>query len=205
MWEFITYGVVLGVSAGISPGPLLAVVIAQTLRHHYGEGMRVAAAPLLTDLPIIAVALLIFVMLPNPEFVLGIVSLLGAGFLLYVGVTSLRQISLSDEPIRELPRSYLKGVLVNALSPHPYLFWFGVGVPTVITAAQHSYFAASLFVVAFFVAIVGSKMAVALAVDRSRQFLSSALYLWIQRILGICLIGFAAKLASDGLAYLAVK
>jgi threonine/homoserine/homoserine lactone efflux protein len=92
--------------------------------------------------------------------------------------------------------------MVNALSPHPYLFWIAVGVPTIIKASYHSYLTATLFVIAFFLAIVGSKMAVALAVDRSRGFLSSALYLWLLRGLGLCLIGFAGLLLLDGLDYL---
>ena len=50
------FGVVFGLAAGLMPGPLLALVIQQTLRHGPGEGIKVAAAPLLTDLPIVAAA-----------------------------------------------------------------------------------------------------------------------------------------------------
>ena len=50
-------GAVFGLAAGLMPGPLLALVIQQTLRHGPTEGIKVAAAPLLTDLPIVAAAL----------------------------------------------------------------------------------------------------------------------------------------------------
>lgn len=204
MWEFIGFGIVLGASAGASPGPLLTVVIAHTLRHHVGEGVKVAVAPLFTDLPIIAVALWVFAQVPDPHVVLGAVSFVGAAVVFHIGVTSLRQGPVSGESAAQAPRSFLKGVLVNALSPHPYLFWFAVGVPTIIKAHHQSLHTAVLFVVAFFVALVGSKMAVALAVDRSKGFLSSAAYRGLLRLLGLCLIGFALLLVRDGLSYLGV-
>ena len=52
-------GAAFGLSAGITPGPLLALVIAQTLAHGPREGGKVALAPLLTDSPIILGALLL--------------------------------------------------------------------------------------------------------------------------------------------------
>src|SRR5687767_9374273 len=42
----------LGLPAGVAPGPLLTLVITHTLRHGLREGIKVAAAPLITDPPI---------------------------------------------------------------------------------------------------------------------------------------------------------
>ena len=198
MWAFISYGTILGLSAGVSPGPLLALVISQTLRHNAREGVRVAAAPVLTDLPIIVFGLLAFSSLPNPDFVLGVVSFVGSAFVFYLGVTSLRQGPVRLAVPDGKARSYLKGVLVNALSPHPYLFWFSVGVPTIVKAQQHSTLGALGFICSFFAFLVGAKVAVALLVGRSRDFLSGAPYLWTMRVLGILLIVFAVFLLHDG-------
>jgi threonine/homoserine/homoserine lactone efflux protein len=33
-----------------------------------------------------------------------------------------------------MPKSLTKGILANALSPHPYLFWLSVGAPTMSKA-----------------------------------------------------------------------
>ncbi len=52
-------GTVFGLSAGFAPGPLLTLVITQTLRHDIREGVKVAMAPLITDLPIILLSLLV--------------------------------------------------------------------------------------------------------------------------------------------------
>lgn len=50
-------GLSIGLAAGISPGPLQALVVTSTLRGGFGAGWRVAAAPLLTDVPIVTIAL----------------------------------------------------------------------------------------------------------------------------------------------------
>jgi hypothetical protein len=50
-------GAFLGLSCGLAPGPLLALLLAQTLRHGPREGCKIALTPLVTTAPIIVVAL----------------------------------------------------------------------------------------------------------------------------------------------------
>ena len=199
MWTYLSYGAILGLSAGVSPGPLLALVISQTLQHNAREGARVAAAPVLTDLPIILLGLLVLSSLPEPRFVLGVLSFAGSVFVMYLGVSSLRYQSPDLELPTAPPRSYFKGALVNLLSPHPYLFWFTVGVPTILKAYPDTPLGALGFVVIFFSMIVGSKVAIAVIVGRSKRFLVSSAYRWIMRILGVLMMGFSLVLFHDGL------
>ena len=51
--EDLVVALTLGLAAGVSPGPLLALVVSATLERGFGAGLRVASAPLVTDLPII--------------------------------------------------------------------------------------------------------------------------------------------------------
>lgn len=53
MIGFLLSGILLGLSGGLAPGPLLTLVASETLRHGARAGVRVALAPLLTDLPIV--------------------------------------------------------------------------------------------------------------------------------------------------------
>ncbi len=200
MWAYISYGIILGLSAGVSPGPLLSLVITQTIQHNTREGIKVAAAPLLTDIPIICLVLLLLSNIPERDFTLGLLSFVGAAFIFALGINSIRQKAVNLELTGAAPRSYLKGVLVNALSPHPYIFWFSVGVPTIIRAERQLLAAAVAFVLCFYIFLVGSKMTIALLVGRSRRFLSGPVYLGILRIMGLCLIGFAALLLKDALS-----
>jgi threonine/homoserine/homoserine lactone efflux protein len=58
-------------------------------------------------------------------------------------------------------RSLAKGVLVNTLSPHPYLFWLTVGAPTIVKPPVESRLMPVLFVSRFWGCEVRSKVCVA--------------------------------------------
>lgn len=75
--EFLFLGAFLGLAAGTSPGPLLAVTISETLQHGKWEGIKVAVSPLITDLPIILSTMFILSHLTNYGFFIGIIAFLG--------------------------------------------------------------------------------------------------------------------------------
>ena len=101
-------------------------------------------------------------------------------------------------------RSLQKGILVNALSPHPYLFWFSVGGPIIIKAMKVSQPAAILFICSFYVLLVGAKIFLAVVVSRSRSFLLGNKYIFTMRLLGFILIILAVFLLRDGLHLLGI-
>ena len=199
------FGVVFGLAAGLMPGPLLALVIQQTLRHGPGEGIKVAAAPLLTDLPIVAVALFALNRLADADGVLGAISLLGAAFLGHLAYESVTTDLAAHAGPATRPRSLQKGVAANLLNPHPYLFWLTVGAPILWHAWATSPVNAAGFLVAMYGCLVGSKMLVALLVGRGRTVLTSRAYVLAVRAIGVALLVFAVLLLRDGLLYLAVR
>ena len=77
-------GLLLGLSCGLAPGPLLALVLAQSLRHGAREGCKIALTPLLTDTPIILLTLLLAAKLAELRRLLGMVSIAGGAFVLYL-------------------------------------------------------------------------------------------------------------------------
>ncbi len=197
-------GIVFGLSGGLSPGPLLALVISETLNHGVWSGVRVALAPLLTDLPIVAAVLLVLAQVQRAEPVLGTISLAGAGFLGFLGLSGLAFRGADLELPAPRQRSLSKGVVTNLLNPNPYLFWLTIGGPTVVQAAQRGAAHVVAFVVAFYLLLVGSKIGVAVLVARARELLRSRAYVWLNRLLGLALLGFALHFLLDGLRYLGV-
>lgn len=202
--EFAAYGTLLGVSAGVSPGPLSTLVISHTLQHGAKEGMKVAVSPILTDLPIIALGLLLFTNLADLNMALGLVSFFGFLFISFLAWQSVTFQPVEIEFKAVAPRSFTKGMLVNFLSPNPYVFWLGVGVPMVLDAYQSGIVPPIVFALCFFVLIIVSKGLLAVLVGRSRSLLRGAAYIWVMRSLGLLLFGFALKLLYDGLVRLQV-
>ena len=202
MISFLTTGTILGLSAGFAPGPLLALVVSETLQHDIKAGIKVALAPILTDLPIIIFTLFILARLSRFHHVLGAISILGACFILYIGATNILTKGLAIKENNDTPKSLQKGILVNVLSPHPYLFWLSVGGPTTLKAMGQSLPAAISFILSFYVLLVGSKIVLALLVGKSRSFLLGTKYIFTMRLLGVILIIFAGFLFRDGLQML---
>jgi threonine/homoserine/homoserine lactone efflux protein len=204
MIEYLTIGTLLGLSAGFAPGPLLTLVISETLQHDIGAGIKVALAPIATDLPIIILTVSILGELSDFHGILGAISLAGGFLILYMGYEGIRTRDVELKLREEKPRSWTKGMIVNALNPHPYLFWLTVGAPIIAKAANQGLSAPSVFIASFYVFLVGSKIVLAILVGKSKSFLAGSLYKYSMRFLGWVLCVFALVLFRDGLKLLGV-
>ena len=194
-------GLILGLAAGVSPGPLLTLVVQQTMRHGVREGVKVAAVPLITDVPVVA-ATMVVVRAGNLQGALGAISLAGAAFLVYLAYESFTEDLTTVAALEAAPRSVQKGVLANLLNPHPYLFWATVGATFLQNAWAVSVWNVVWFLLGCYGALVGSKVAIAMFVGSGRDVLRSRWYALLARALGVALLGFAVRFARDGVRYL---
>ncbi|MBA4359096.1 MAG: LysE family translocator [Rubrivivax sp.] len=199
-------GAAFGLSAGLTPGPLLALVIAQTLAHGPREGGKVALAPLLTDTPIVLAAILLTRSAGGHGPILGAITLCGSAFLLYCAWGCLRFRPPGSGPDKGLggqrqakgPNSIRKGVLANFLNPGPYLFWMTVGAPLALESLGLGWLTLACFLGAFSLTICAAKLGVALFTWRSGPVLGSRGYVLVMRGLGGMLLVYAALFARDG-------
>ncbi len=164
---FVFLGLSLGLSAGVAPGPLLALVIQRSLQNGLASGLRVALAPLLTDVPIVLLAVGLVGRLPE-QYLDGLL-LVGGLFVIGLGVDGFRQAGLewTAQPTTA-GRDLWHGMLVNFLNPHPYLFWAAVGAPTMVRAWRLQPGYAVAFIGGFYLMLVGSKIVLAVLFSRAR-------------------------------------
>ena len=202
--QYAGAGLLLGTMAGISPGPLLALVINQSVRHGRSEGVKVAFTPLITDLPAVLLSVFLITELADNKSVFGYISFAGAAYIIYLGYESIASAGREVEMKSTGTGSLRKGVLTNLLNPHPYMFWISVGTPLMMQALELSLFAVVLFVVAFYLTIIGSKVIIALLAGKAKRFLTGKAYVWTLRVLGFLLILMALFLAKEGWRYLTV-
>lgn len=204
MITYLISGITLGFIAGISPGPILTLVITETIKHNKKEGFKVALSPLISDLPIVLLTILLISKLNSFNSILGIISLLGSIFLFYLAWENLKIKQIKIDLDKAKSRNLKKGIIANLLSPHPYMFWLLVGAPFTLKAYQNNIFSAVLFIVGFYVFIIGTKLTIAFLAEKSKKFISGKGYLIIIKILGLVLLLFAAILIKDGLNFLGV-
>lgn len=192
---------VFGISAGLAPGPLTTVTITETLRHGRLAGFKISLAPILTDGPLIVLSLLLLRSLEGIDWVLGLISFVGACFLFYLAWESIRVDTSSLSIEEENPKSLMRGILTNLLNPTPYLFWVSVGTPKLIYAYRISLWTAVAYLAIFFVLIVGIKMMIALITERFRDFLNSKAYNRLLQALGLVLALFGMHFLWTALGY----
>ena len=199
MLYLLSVAFLLGGSAGLAPGPLLTLVISETVRHGTTSGIRAAIAPLITDAPIVLAAWFILSRFANSDPILGTISVIGGLVVLYLALGNFRVGEFAvDAPARQNPASLAKGVVVNFLNPQPYLFWLSVGAPMLVEAAAYSIAFAVLFLLVFYGLLVGLKVLIAILIGRYRQRFNFRIYRGISMVLGVVLTGFGLQLLWQG-------
>ena len=190
-------GLALGMAAGIAPGPLQALVLTSALEGGFAAGRRVAIAPLLSDVPVVIISLLALSAIPDAA-VTGL-GLVGGIVVLVMAAAWLRSPEAPADVVRPASRDYRRGVLVNLLSPHPWIFWAVVGGPLLVGAWQRSPGTAVAFLGGFYTLLVGSKVALAWVVARGGRSLDQTVRrrltvggVALLAVAGLVLIGEAA-------------
>lgn len=196
-------GLGLGLGSGLAPGPLLVLALAVTLRFGRGPGLQVAIAPLLSDFLIIAISLSVLSQMPSNVITwLGVTGGIVIVFSAWETWRSARTTSpnaLLDKahapgiPNRRPP--WLQGFLVNLLNPAPWVFWTTAGSALVINQWTASPSRAVVFLLAFYLGLVGSKVAMVLLLAAGRHRLSITAYRYI-------LFGASLALLIIGIGFL---
>ncbi len=193
--DAVLFAISLGLFAGLSPGPLMTLVLTSTLERGFKGGLSTAVAPLLTDVPMIALSLLV---LGNvPEWFLDAVTMIGGLFVVYIGLQTVFRSrgAVSTLDVQGVSaRDVGRGALLNLLSPHPWLFWFTIGTPYMIERWAVARWQSIAFVTIFLALLVGCKVAIAWAASRGRRFLGSTWYRVLMVGCGVLMVGFGLAL-----------
>lgn len=163
---FLIQGLGWGFFAGISIGPFLGYIINVVLTRGWRRSLWLITVPPVVDAPIIIV--MVFVLGALPEYVLDIMSIIGGSFVLWLGwstwrdnertearltntQTSIKREDVADELGVPMGVIYLRGMLVNALNPAPYIFWSTVSGPILLDGLQSGGAGyASVFLLAYY-------------------------------------------------------
>ena len=156
-------GASLGLSASISPGPLFAYLVSQSLSGGWKRGAIVALAPLFSDIPLVVAILLLLDQVP--AIFLSVISLLGGIYVIYLAWQGLQAWQgKSSQSVREVSHFHQnlgRAVLVNYSSPGPYMFWTLVNGPLLLSAIRTSILHGVVFLLSFYGLFIGSMLVLA--------------------------------------------
>jgi threonine/homoserine/homoserine lactone efflux protein len=125
MLTYLILGMTYAFAAAVQPGPLQTYLISQTLRHGWRRTLPAAFSPLISDGPVIALAVLVLSRVP--AWLAQDLRLAGGVYVLYLAwgaVKAWRRYDATDmagAPSKQ--QSVLSAALVNLLNPNPYIGW----------------------------------------------------------------------------------
>src|SRR5512141_435300 len=121
MLPYLILGSTYAFAAAVQPGQLQAYLIAQTLANGWRRTIPAALAPILSDIPIIALVLLVLTRIP-PMFVY-LLQLAGGLFILYLAAGAFESWRHYAQPSTggdgAAHGTLVKAALVNLLNPNP--------------------------------------------------------------------------------------
>jgi threonine/homoserine/homoserine lactone efflux protein len=199
--DALLFGLSLGFIAGISPGPLMTLVLSESLRRGFRAGAITSMAPLISDTPVIILSLV--ALRQVPESFLAVLTLAGGGLVIFLGVRTIaeaRTLSENDELGEAGGGDLLKAALVNLLNPHPWLFWITVGAPFLLQAWDQAPWQAVAFLASFTGLLVGTKVVIAWAAAHGRRFMTERWYRLVIGGCGVLLVGLGLLLGLRALS-----
>lgn len=185
-------GISLGIVEGIKPGPLLTMVIKETLSNGLKAGFWTATAPIFTDGPLIIISLLAANWFSSRPVFLALISLIGSIFLIKMGVECF-SIEPPNAQLNNInhTKSLKLGILTNLLNPNVYIFWFLIGGPLMASVAEKEPIAPVAYAISFLISIILVKTTIAYFFDKTRGNISIKTYKLFLNICGVTMIVFA--------------
>lgn len=187
-------GVLLGVVEGIKPGPLLTMVLRETLSGGLRAGLWTAAAPVFSDGPLIVLSFVASAWIATNGSVLLAITVAGALFLAKMGVDCFRM----EAPDLERPteglatKSFARGITTNLLNPNVYIFWFLIGGPLMAATVDEEWLAPVTYAVSFLLSIILTKAGIAYVIHRASNGISPTTYKRLLAGCGVVMLGFSA-------------
>lgn len=203
MFFYLSTGIILGLSAGLSPGPLLALVISLSLNYGKRAGIKAAISPLITDVPIIILSFIFLDIFINNSVIYGILSALGGLYILYLSLENFKAKKPGETKVKNPSGALKKGVIANFLNPSPYIFWITIGTPTLIKGADSGMINPVLFISGFYLCLVGSKILLAILLSRTNGKVNERVFRIVNILLGLTMVALAGKFFFDSYTYLA--
>lgn len=171
MIAHLAQGIGLGFAGAVQPGPFQAFALGQTLKNGWRRSVWISLAPLISDGPIILLVLLALSRVPDS--LQRALHLASGVFLLWLARGAFRNWRIARQRQALEPDSggttMVKAVLMNFISPGPYIYWSLVAGPMFLEAWRSTPANGLGFLLGFYGTLVGTFAAIILVFGRARD------------------------------------
>jgi threonine/homoserine/homoserine lactone efflux protein len=194
-------GMLLGVGAALSVGPIFVVIVQQAATSGFPASLRVILGSATADLVLLVPALAFAWVIRSLERGALWVGAVGAAFLLWLAWQAARDALALWRGGRQVAAdgrwAFWKGVGGNLANPLTWTFWLGTGTPAML-AAQRAAGPAGvvLFCATWFLVASGLEAVIALAVARSGHLVGPRGQAWFTAASAVAFLCLAVTLLA---------
>ncbi|MFZ5625776.1 MAG: LysE family transporter [Bacillota bacterium] len=206
--ELFLTSFLIGFSGAIMPGPLLTMVIKESLSRGWRTALALPVSHALLELALLIGLLLGVGQLLEQTLVKGIIAVIGGLVLAWMGYDMLKS-QLNPELAATVESSarvrlspWLAGSLTSASSPYFWLWWATIGMSYIALSRPLGPWGIGAFYTGHIAADLVWYGGVILALTQGRRLLSPRLYTWIIRICGLFLIYISLTFIYQGWGWL---
>lgn len=184
----------------IVPGPNVTIIVANSLRGGIRAGMAsVVGTQLGVFIALIVLAAGLQVVIQSAGAVFEIVRILGAAYLVWLGIKMLvssgkLDITQARGPVRETSEYFWQGCLVFLSNPKALIF-FGAFIPQFVDPSRNAFVQVVLLGATFMAVTATLDSGYAIAAGKARTWLSRSRVRVVERISGACMISGGIWLA----------
>ncbi|NLF00982.1 MAG: LysE family transporter [Anaerolineales bacterium] len=168
---WLVQGTGLGLAAAAQPGPLQAFLIGQALDKGWRRTLPAVLAPLISDGPIVALAL--FVLQRVPASLEQFLYIAGGIFVLFLAWQAFRAWRrFAPQPSDErtpTAGTVMRAALMNLLSPGPYLYWSLAAGPLFLSAWREARPHGVGFIMGFYLAMIAGSALIVVVFAMARR------------------------------------
>lgn len=197
MTEPLISGLLLGLLLAVLAGPVFFLIMNVSLHKGFTYAAYIASGVLLSDVIFIFIAYFgsnFILLLSENRFWAGIGSailLAGFGIALVVKKTDIPGEAITLQDKLTAPYIYiLKGFMINAMNPTVLFFWIGVA-GSVSVKEEYTVQHLLVFYSTILITIFGTDLLKAYIAHRIKKFMTARVLVFLNRLCGITLIGFA--------------
>ena len=200
MAEAVWLGVLLGVGAALSIGPISLMIVHEALTRGLGSSLRVILGSAVADVVLLLPALLASWLLGGLHGLGPTIALLGAAYFVWLGLLAAREGwrlwrggSVAARPPGGW--SFARGVLGNLLNPSSWVFWLATGTPTMLRIAERAGWpGVVVFTIVWFGVAMAVEASIALVVAQTRKALTAPLLATFECAAAVVFVLLAASL-----------
>lgn len=202
MSEALWLGVLFGLGASLSIGPVFVSMIEESVIRGFKSGFQVIVGSAIADIIMLIPALLASWFLTKVSSASFFIGLIGASYFIYLGICSIRDarriFTVRQTATYGARRSLWKGMIGNVINPATWTFWVVTGTPTMLKAYETSGFLGfACFMLAWFFTASGIETLISYTVSKTKKRIGVKGQSGFMLVSAITFFGIATLLMKD--------